>query len=254
MNLSNLSETVEKAKHALQGFEQEFFVRMWSSNLDVYRKRLSVISFENLNHVLDAGAGNGQWTICMAEKNKQVTAIDYTQSRVNVLSILQQDLGISNLKVEQGNTENLHFPDNSFDGLFSYSVVYLTDYRKTIKEFHRVLKPGGKLYFTANNLGWFLFCFLEEHNKTANYDPRQMAADTIENSINYYSLGKHEPGKQLIIHPDVLRHELETLGFKEIQIVPEGHLNFKSSETNSFYKHTNYQNQGFIFEVHAVKI
>ncbi len=39
-------------------------------------------------------------------------------------------------------------PDDKFDAVFSFGVIHMTeDWRKTIREVLRVLKPGGELFF-----------------------------------------------------------------------------------------------------------
>lgn len=41
---------------------------------------------------------------------------------------------------------NLYFTPNVFDGIYTMeTLVHATDYKKTLKEFHKVLKPKGKL-------------------------------------------------------------------------------------------------------------
>lgn len=44
--------------------------------------------------------------------------------------------------------EDLKFPDNSFDSVFTTLVLCMvTDVEKVVDEAYRVLKPGGKFYF-----------------------------------------------------------------------------------------------------------
>ena len=46
----------------------------------------------------------------------------------------------------QGNAENLNFPDNEFDLVFSNSVLeHVKNPKKALQEMYRVIKPGGKL-------------------------------------------------------------------------------------------------------------
>ncbi len=48
----------------------------------------------------------------------------------------------------------LPFVDESFDGVFSFHVIYHTDtagIRKVISEVYRVLKPGGEVFVTFNS-------------------------------------------------------------------------------------------------------
>ena len=45
---------------------------------------------------------------------------------------------------------------------------------KSLAELARVLRPGGRIYLSANGVGWYLFLWEEEHNKTADYDQNQL--------------------------------------------------------------------------------
>ena len=54
----------------------------------------------------------------------------------------------------------LPFPDASFDACFAILVFHhLEDYKKGIREAHRVLRPGGRLYvydFALADMGWII--------------------------------------------------------------------------------------------------
>lgn len=50
------------------------------------------------------------------------------------------------LKVVEGRAEHIPFPDNSFDFLsMGYALRHISDLSVAFAEFHRVLKPGGRL-------------------------------------------------------------------------------------------------------------
>jgi len=54
------------------------------------------------------------------------------------------------LKLQLGNSDNLPFPDNSFDKIFCINVIYFWDNpKKHLLEIQRVLKPGGRFYATV---------------------------------------------------------------------------------------------------------
>jgi len=59
----------------------------------------------------------------------------------------------------KGDAENLDFSDNTFDALtISFGFRNLGDYDLGLKEFYRVLKPGGKiaiLEFSRPHISWF---------------------------------------------------------------------------------------------------
>jgi len=52
--------------------------------------------------------------------------------------------------VEEGNAEQLPYPDNTFDHLNCQGVIHhTTDTLQCLREFHRVIKPGGTLSFSV---------------------------------------------------------------------------------------------------------
>lgn len=246
-------EIAEIAK-SLKGSDPEFFKRVWGDDLNKYSRRIEAIGFNRLEKVLDAGFGMGQWLVKLSDKNSNVVGIEYSFDRVEAVKKIIDLMQLKNVFVEQGSVENLPYSENYFDAVFCYGVLFCTDYRKSLSEFYRVLKPGGRLYFTGNDLGWFLYCLIEQHNKSNNYDPRQMAADTLQNSLKYYMGFNHESGQQIIINREMISKELIEMGFEEILIKSEGGINISNSDqAESFYQISDYLGHGFIFEVLASK-
>ncbi len=47
---------------------------------------------------------------------------------------------------------NLDFKNNSFDMVCGVSILHHLDYEKALKETYRVLKKGGKIFFTEPNI------------------------------------------------------------------------------------------------------
>lgn len=232
------------------GFERDFFKRVWAPGLDVYERRIKAMGITGKEHVLDCGFGMGQWTVCLADLNKRVSGIEYEQSRVTAVSDLFARAAIQNSELKQAASENLPFSDQSFDFVFSYGVLFLTDLRKSLDEVKRVLKPGGEFYFTMNDIGWFLFLIVEEHNKSPHYDPRQIGADTIAQSLAYFRGGAKLPGTQLATPKTVLHALLTERGFRDIEMTTEGGFAQKGDpQIQSFYKHQSYLGHDCIYDI-----
>ena len=246
-------ELVQRIGGQYEGNDAEFFQRVWSQPLEVYKNRLRAAGMEGFNHVLDAGFGLGQWLLCLSEMNTSVKGLEYSTPRVTNTRDLLQSLEVENAEVREGSVEELPYENEEFDAIWCYGVIFLTDYRKTLAEFRRVLKPGGTLYVTANELGWFAHCIINEHNKSENYDPREMALNTIDNSIRYFGTGEFQRGHQLLIPRDVMQADLEKLGFSVDEVANEGQINrVPGLETKSFYK-DELQGRPVIYEVIAKK-
>ena len=232
----------------LDGNDHDFCRRVWTTDKDIYLNRLKAIGFTDKQHVLDAGCGLGQWTDCISKLNNKVTGIEYSDARYKFCNGIKNILQQENVDYVQGSIEELPFENESFDAIFSYSVVHCTDYRKSLKEFYRVLKPDGVLYFNTNGIGWFIYNLVDGHNKTENFDPRQMAIDTITNSLSYYSEGIYSPGKFLATPKNTILKDLAALNFTTPIIGDEGTVKVNNIQTKSFFKGEYYNEEG-IFEV-----
>jgi SAM-dependent methyltransferase len=97
--------------------------------------------------ILDAGCGDGRYSIYLSELGyKNITAVD-------LLDKSPKD----NLSYQKASVDELPFENDSFDFVFSNSVIFYVDPpSKALAEFHRVMKPGGLVIFTAHTK-WSLF-------------------------------------------------------------------------------------------------
>ncbi len=222
LTAESLQRAISTGERLLHGNDLDFYRRVWDTDLDVYRTRLRAIGFTGMERVLDAGAGFGQWTVCLAEDNLRVDSSDYSAIRVATVQSIVNELGIDNVTVSQQSIESLDFPDQTFDGVFCYGVLFLADFRRALQEFARVLKPGGRLYISSNGAGWYLYNLLRPHNPADDFNPRRMALETIAHTLGFALFRKHRPEKQLIIPGALLGRYLEALGFERVMLGGEG--------------------------------
>lgn len=218
--------------------EAGFCKRVWNPKKDTYINRLKALNFIHKERILDAGSGFGQWTYALSTLNSQVHAIEFDENRVSVSKAIFDFLDVSNINLCMGSVEDLPYDDNTFDAVFSYSVILCTDYRKTLNEFYRVLKPGGKLYFNTNGLGWYLYNLIHTHNDTSDFSSREMAKVAIETSLHYFATGEFKRGKYAaVITPrSVVLKDLIELGFKNIISGEEGSINLNNEKILPFFK------------------
>ncbi|MFX1451459.1 MAG: class I SAM-dependent methyltransferase [Promethearchaeota archaeon] len=104
---------------------------------------------------LDAGCGIGSITKQLSEEigeNGYVTGLDLSKDFV---SYAKNKYKTKNVEFEEGNINALPFNDNSFDWVWSADTVWpgpkelgcpSEDPLPIIKEYHRVIKPGGSIF------------------------------------------------------------------------------------------------------------
>jgi ubiquinone/menaquinone biosynthesis C-methylase UbiE len=99
--------------------------------------------------LLDAGCGPGRGTLAMAGETG--VGLDISNEQ---LSLAQQSVAA---ELVQGDMTELPFATNSFDAVCAmYSLIHVPveDHRDVLKEFARVLRPGGTLLVTEGGMEW----------------------------------------------------------------------------------------------------
>ena len=114
-----------------------------------YRKQvLSEVSGE----VLEIGFGTGLNLPHYPENIEKITTID---PNPGMSRLAQKRIESSTITVDNPllNSENLPFPENSFDSIIStWTLCSIAKIDKAISELYRVLKPHGKFYFIEHGL------------------------------------------------------------------------------------------------------
>lgn len=196
--------------------DRDFLNRVYENGLDFYLEKLQALDFAKLDKVLDAGCGFGQWSLGLAQLNRQVVSMDLDSDRVNVAQALSNQLEMDNLFVSRASIECLPYPDNYFDAVFSFSVIYYSDYRVALKEVYRVLAPGGKVYLCTNSWGWYMYNIIHNHNASRDFSPRAYGIETILNTLRYFVTGKAQHGKSLVTPVGATIRLMEHMGFQEV--------------------------------------
>ncbi len=115
-----------------------------------WRKRaIKLLQEDNPKYILDVATGTGDVALQVADKlqPEKIIGVDISNE---MLAIGRQKIAKKNLEsvitLEEGDSENLPFQDNTFDAItVAYGVRNFENLEKGLGEMYRVLKPGGKV-------------------------------------------------------------------------------------------------------------
>ncbi|WP_137284738.1 class I SAM-dependent methyltransferase [Halorussus salinisoli] len=115
--------------------------------LDEFRARLPAGG-----RVLDAGCGAGRPVAETVAREYDLVGLDLSREQVGMARERVPDG-----RFVQGDMTGLPYADESFDGIVAYhSVIHVPteDHPTTVREFSRVLRPGGHLLMTIGASEW----------------------------------------------------------------------------------------------------
>lgn len=150
--------------------------------------------------VLDGGTGTGDVAIYMAGKGLRVKAIDLLDLHVawakqNVKSRKAE----GQVELYKMNYEDLSFEDGVFDGAYTLeTLVHADDPDRAMREFYRVLKPGGVITH-----------FEYEHDMMS--DPG--ASSTFARTNGYAAMPAFQQ-----FSLGTIRRKLEKVGFEDVEV------------------------------------
>lgn len=108
-----------------------------------------LISLQPGQSLLDIGCGTGEILYRLHKNFGEEISLYGIDPSTDMLDVARYKLRkAKNVQLETGTGEQLQFPDSSFDWVVSsltFHHIPLDVKRATIRESHRVLKPGGKL-------------------------------------------------------------------------------------------------------------
>jgi ubiquinone/menaquinone biosynthesis C-methylase UbiE len=116
-----------------------------------------LIDFDALasKDVLEIGVGSGSHAALLAKHAKSFTGVDLTEYAIKSTTSRFERFGLEGT-LRRMDAEELDFPDNSFDFIWSWGVIHhSSNTDRILKQMHRVLRPGGQSITMVYHRGYW---------------------------------------------------------------------------------------------------
>ena len=114
---------------------------------------------KNGDAVLDVATGTGAAAIAAAQivgEEGKVVGVDLSPEMLKHARRKINEARLLNIEVCEGDAEHLDFPDSVFDHVVcSLGLFFMPDMIAALREWQRVLKPGGSIGFSSFGTGLF---------------------------------------------------------------------------------------------------
>jgi len=153
MKMMSKQSCVSYYEAAAESYDGERFGCKCRKLVDRLFKETIYDLVKNKNTILDAGTGTGRFAQYFAGKGKDVIAMDTSESMLaKTRERIQKDRTGRKIKPIYGDIEEIPLGNKTVDAITCIHVlVHFENIEKAIREFARVLKPGGVLVFELAN-------------------------------------------------------------------------------------------------------
>lgn len=125
----------------------DFLNRFLSLGIDVgwRKKAIKMLAEHEPKKILDVATGTADFALAtLPLQPKEVIGVDISEGMLDVGRKKITDQGITNVKLEYGDSEQLRFEDNQFDAVIvAFGVRNFENLDQGLAEINRVLRPGG---------------------------------------------------------------------------------------------------------------
>jgi SAM-dependent methyltransferase len=179
--------------------------------------------FVNPGRLVDLGCGAGRHAIRFATRGFAVAAVDLSRSMLEIVGRKADAAGVELLRVETNLCRLGCFPDATFDyALSMFSTLGMIRgrdaRRRALREFGRILRPGGRLALHAHNL-WLNLRDRQGRAWLARHAFRSIVArdELGERRMTYRGI----PGMRVHLYRwGELKRSLRRAGFRIDEVLP----------------------------------
>jgi len=133
------------------------FYRSFGYDLEKERDFILNESLPIPGEILEIGTGKGHFALALARRGFSFTSIDISEEEQKIARLNIQYYGLEKqvtFRIE--NAQDLSFPDQGFDVIFSVNVFHHLEKPKAVlNEITRLLRPAGKVILSDFNVKGF---------------------------------------------------------------------------------------------------
>lgn len=190
-------------KKCVENYYSDRFIESLGRIRDDVQKKIVLNNVHG--KVLDAGCGPGRFTFLIAKKKgiDNVIGIDASTEMLTFATQKMESGNCLKVKFVKGDIQLLPFKENTFDSIVCVHVLFhLPQYSEILKEFVRVLKPGGWVivqmnssnhinFFAHNSILKMLIKLIgKEKLQSKNVHPSPNPENPLLDFYNYISLNE----------------------------------------------------------------
>ena len=146
-----------------------------------FGEMLERAQFRGDERALDIGCGDGLQTLLFGEYVEHITGIDVNTSFIaDARSYAAGFAHKANADFKDQPLENIGFPEDNFDLIFSVCVIeHIDNHEEVLQECLRIMKPGARIIFTVDTLETIDDRSLIEKHRADHHVVRYFRQDTL---------------------------------------------------------------------------
>lgn len=121
-----------------------------------YVNMLNGTKLKESDVVLDVGCGEGTLSLAIGKSVQKVVGVDTMSESIDNAKFKAKEVPYINAEFHCQKIEKLGFAEQSFDKVFSFSVIeHIPNYQEVFEEIFHILKEGGELIISVDSFTHF---------------------------------------------------------------------------------------------------
>jgi ubiquinone/menaquinone biosynthesis C-methylase UbiE len=214
-----------------------------------FRLRILIALLERLSEkptkILDAGCGDGRPLAEMLRLGFNVDGFDISDAMLEAGRKMLSAAGQDPSRVRRGDVYNIDASNHSYDGIACMGVVEnLPSHDRIFAEFHRVLRPKGRLFISLENDLFSLFSINKHSIKylaklfTSIGVPNDIRDKIISNMVRWNEVDSIKSIKKTFEDAEIDKSKVEIASYNPMNVHGElKKLGFEVEEVRFFHFH-----------------